>query len=131
METGYGNHGYQIAITQPRRVACVSLANRVADERGSMIGREIGYRIRFDDCWSEEETKVKVRVLLAVVDLLYSPMLISERNLLVSDGWYDNQRADAGSYTASIQVKSLTVALVPTLSPPVYHRPLLYFLVLS
>lgn len=60
LETGYCNHGYQVAITQPRRVACVSLANRVADERGSMIGKEIGYRIRFDDCWSEDETKVKV-----------------------------------------------------------------------
>ena len=59
LECGYGRHGYKIAITQPRRVACVSLANRVADERGSMIGREIGYKIRFDDCWDEQETKVK------------------------------------------------------------------------
>ena len=60
LEIGYAKFGYTIAVTQPRRVACVSLANRVADERGTMIGREIGYRIRFDDCWDEAETKVKV-----------------------------------------------------------------------
>lgn len=63
LETGYGKFGYTIAVSQPRRVACVSLATRVADERGTMIGREIGYKIRFDDCWDENETKVKVEFL--------------------------------------------------------------------
>lgn len=71
LEIGYGKHGYMIAVTQPRRVACVSLTNRVADERGSMIGREIGYRIRFDDCWDENETKIKVGLVSFISSLSF------------------------------------------------------------
>mmetsp|Transcript_42619 Transcript_42619/g.120870 ORF Transcript_42619/g.120870 Transcript_42619/m.120870 type:complete len:782 (-) Transcript_42619:573-2918(-) len=39
----------RIAITQPRRVAAVATAKRVADERGGKIGGEVAYSIRFDD----------------------------------------------------------------------------------
>ncbi|KDD73418.1 hypothetical protein H632_c2196p0, partial [Helicosporidium sp. ATCC 50920] len=39
-----------VACTQPRRVAALSIAQRVAEERGCQVGEEVGYRIRFDDC---------------------------------------------------------------------------------
>ena len=35
---------------------------RVAEEMGTMIGREVGYRIRFDDCTDHEKTAIKVSV---------------------------------------------------------------------
>lgn len=38
-----------VAVTQPRRVAATSVARRVADERGSRLGEEVGYSIRFED----------------------------------------------------------------------------------
>mmetsp|Transcript_23886 Transcript_23886/g.45405 ORF Transcript_23886/g.45405 Transcript_23886/m.45405 type:complete len:582 (+) Transcript_23886:1331-3076(+) len=38
-----------IGITQPRRVATVTLAKRVAEEMGTTLGAEIGYSIRFED----------------------------------------------------------------------------------
>eukprot|EP00923_Selenidium_pygospionis_P038714 GHVN01067371.1.p1 GENE.GHVN01067371.1~~GHVN01067371.1.p1 ORF type:complete len:863 (+),score=127.44 GHVN01067371.1:923-3511(+) len=38
-----------IVVTQPRRVAAMSLAHRVASERGCEIGGEVGYQIRFAD----------------------------------------------------------------------------------
>jgi HrpA-like RNA helicase len=38
-----------VVCTQPRRVAAVTIAHRVADERCSRIGDEVGYSIRFDD----------------------------------------------------------------------------------
>jgi ATP-dependent RNA helicase DHX37/DHR1 len=37
-----------IGITQPRRVAAVSLAQRVAEELESKVGDLVGYQIRFD-----------------------------------------------------------------------------------
>lgn len=37
-----------IAITQPRRLPCVSLANRVAEEMGVRLGEEVGYAVRFE-----------------------------------------------------------------------------------
>jgi small subunit ribosomal protein S24e len=37
-----------IICTQPRRLAAMSVAERVADERGDSLGKEIGYQVRFD-----------------------------------------------------------------------------------
>ncbi|CAJ0582765.1 unnamed protein product, partial [Mesorhabditis spiculigera] len=42
-----------VACTQPRRVAAMSVATRVADELDVQIGQEVGYSIRFEDCISE------------------------------------------------------------------------------
>ncbi|EKD05105.1 ATP-dependent RNA helicase prh1 [Trichosporon asahii var. asahii CBS 8904] len=47
-----------IAITQPRRLPCISLATRVAAEMGVEVGKEVGYAVRFEDC-SSFETKVR------------------------------------------------------------------------
>ncbi|KAF5021466.1 hypothetical protein F66182_6487 [Fusarium sp. NRRL 66182] len=56
-EAGFTNDGI-IGCTQPRRVAAVSVAKRVADEAGCKLGEEVGYSIRFDDCTSQA-TKIK------------------------------------------------------------------------
>ena len=59
LEEGYAN-GFKkmIGCTQPRRIAAVSIAKRVAEERGCRVGEEIGYSIRFEDCTSPA-TRVK------------------------------------------------------------------------
>ncbi|KAJ3411794.1 hypothetical protein HDV05_001693 [Chytridiales sp. JEL 0842] len=44
--------GLQIACTQPRRVAAMSVAKRVADELDVVLGDEVGYSIRFEDATS-------------------------------------------------------------------------------
>jgi pre-mRNA-splicing factor ATP-dependent RNA helicase DHX15/PRP43 len=41
--------GKLVACTQPRRVAAMSVAQRVADELDVTLGEEIGYTIRFED----------------------------------------------------------------------------------
>ena len=38
-----------VACTQPRRVAAMSVAQRVADELDVKLGEEVGYSIRFED----------------------------------------------------------------------------------
>eukprot|EP00834_Sanchytrium_tribonematis_P004647 NODE_241_length_11910_cov_1.082381.p1 type:complete len:888 gc:universal NODE_241_length_11910_cov_1.082381:6436-9099(+) len=47
-----------IAVTQPRRVACQSLADRVAKEMNVFLGKEVGYTIRFEDRTSHS-TRIK------------------------------------------------------------------------
>jgi pre-mRNA-splicing factor ATP-dependent RNA helicase DHX15/PRP43 len=43
-----------IAITQPRRVAAMSVAKRVSEELDVELGEEVGYSIRFEDKYSEK-----------------------------------------------------------------------------
>ncbi|XP_051179566.1 probable pre-mRNA-splicing factor ATP-dependent RNA helicase DEAH4 [Lolium perenne] len=54
---GYTRRG-AIAVTQPRRVAAVSVSRRVAQELGVPLGEEVGYAIRFEDRTSEK-TSIK------------------------------------------------------------------------
>ncbi|MEQ2182894.1 putative ATP-dependent RNA helicase dhx33 [Goodea atripinnis] len=56
-EAGIGRQGL-IAITQPRRVAAISLAGRVAEEKRTQLGKLVGYTVRFEDVTSPE-TKLK------------------------------------------------------------------------
>ena len=43
-----------VGCTQPRRVAAMSVAQRVADEMDVVLGQEVGYTIRFEDCTSNK-----------------------------------------------------------------------------
>ncbi|XP_019182334.1 PREDICTED: probable pre-mRNA-splicing factor ATP-dependent RNA helicase DEAH5 [Ipomoea nil] len=52
-EAGYTTRG-KIGCTQPRRVAAMSVAKRVAEEFGCRLGEEVGYAIRFEDCTGPE-----------------------------------------------------------------------------
>lgn len=53
-EAGYTKGGLKVGCTQPRRVAAMSVAARVADEMGVKVGNEVGYSIRFEDSTSEK-----------------------------------------------------------------------------
>lgn len=57
-DAGYGRRsidgrGGLIGHTQPRRLAARSIADRLAEETGTVIGREVGYQIRFGDQTSD------------------------------------------------------------------------------
>ncbi|XP_043909977.1 ATP-dependent RNA helicase DHX33 [Protopterus annectens] len=56
-EAGIGRQGI-VGITQPRRVAALSLAARVAEEKKTELGKLVGYTVRFEDATSDE-TKIK------------------------------------------------------------------------
>jgi len=53
-EAGYTKGGLKVGCTQPRRVAAMSVAARVADEMGVKLGNEVGYAIRFEDNTSDK-----------------------------------------------------------------------------
>ena len=50
--------GKCVVCTQPRRVAAVTIAQKVASEQGCNVGEEVGYSIRFEDKCSAR-TRIK------------------------------------------------------------------------
>ena len=84
-EAGYTAGGLKVGCTQPRRVAAMSVAARVAEEMGTKVGYEVGYSIRFEDCTSDK-TVLKymtdgmlLREFLTEPDLAgYSALIIDE-----------------------------------------------------
>jgi ATP-dependent helicase HrpA len=48
LEAGRGVDG-KIGCTQPRRVAAITVSQRIAEEMGEDPGRSVGYKIRFED----------------------------------------------------------------------------------
>ena len=49
VDAGYTGNGKMCVCTQPRRVAAMSVARRVAEEMDVGIGEEVGYSIRFEE----------------------------------------------------------------------------------
>ncbi|MCP4988753.1 MAG: ATP-dependent RNA helicase HrpA [Colwellia sp.] len=52
LELGRGVDGL-IGHTQPRRIAARTVANRIAEELGTTLGDQVGYKVRFNDQVSE------------------------------------------------------------------------------
>ena len=48
LEAGQGTKGV-IGCTQPRRIAAINVARRIAEELNETLGQSVGYKIRFDD----------------------------------------------------------------------------------
>lgn len=48
-----------IVCTQPRRIAAMTIAERVAQEVGTPLGKEVGFAVRFEEKWDPETTKLK------------------------------------------------------------------------
>jgi len=46
-------HKFKIACTQPRRVAAINVAKRVAEEMDIEIGQDVGYAVRFNELHCE------------------------------------------------------------------------------
>ncbi|XP_065560398.1 probable ATP-dependent RNA helicase DHX35 isoform X2 [Artemia franciscana] len=84
-EAGWCKDGV-IAITEPRRVAAKSLANRVAEEKGVIAGDLVGYSVRFDECTSAERTKIKYMTEgMLLREILYDPVLKPYKFIMVDE----------------------------------------------
>lgn len=83
-EAGYTKDGRKIACTQPRRVAAMSVAARVAEEMRVRLGYEVGYSIRFEDCTSEYTLLKYMTDGMLLREFLTDPSL-SDYSVLIID----------------------------------------------
>ena len=72
-------------ILQPRRLAARMLAARVASERGGIVGKEVGYRIRLDDVSCSETRLLFVTEGILVRQMLGDPDLRGVNALLFDE----------------------------------------------
>lgn len=73
-----------IAVTQPRRVAAISLATRVATEQSVPLGTSVGYQVRFNERTSSE-TKIKYVTDGMLVRELLNDRLLNRYSVVVVD----------------------------------------------
>ncbi len=64
LDAGFGARG-RIVMLEPRRLAARAAARRMAQQRGSTLGEEVGYHVRFDRCFGPE-----TRILVVTEGLL-------------------------------------------------------------
>lgn len=82
-EAGFCKDG-KIGITQPRRVAAITVAQRVAQEMGYTLGKEVGYQVRFDDC-TTEDTLVKYMTDGCLLREILADPALSQYSVVVLD----------------------------------------------
>jgi ATP-dependent RNA helicase DDX35 len=75
-EAGWCEGGRVCVVTQPRRVAAIAVAQRVADELGVKLGEGVGYCVRFDDKTHPVKTRIKFCTDgLLLRELMQDPLL--------------------------------------------------------
>jgi len=74
-----------IGCTQPRRVAAMSVAARVAKEQGVKLGHEVGYHIRFEDCTSKRTIMKYMTDGMLLREFLQEPDLKSYSCLIIDE----------------------------------------------
>jgi HrpA-like RNA helicase len=74
-----------VGVTQPRRVAAITVAQRVAEERNVTVGDEVGYSVRFDESTSNK-TKIKFMTDgILVRECLRSPDLSQYQAIMLDE----------------------------------------------
>ncbi|KAL0478466.1 ATP-dependent RNA helicase DHX35 [Acrasis kona] len=84
-EAGWTSNGKCIACTQPRRVSAVTVAQRVCQERGSTLGDLVGYTIQFDNCCSEQVTRIKYLTDGMLIREMMLDPLLSRYSIIMID----------------------------------------------
>ncbi|KAG8983511.1 hypothetical protein FRB90_005937 [Tulasnella sp. 427] len=84
-EAGYTANGMKVGCTQPRRVAAMSVAARVADELGTKVGYEVGYSIRFENCTSDKTVLKYMTDGMLLRELLTEPSLEGYSALVIDE----------------------------------------------
>ncbi len=78
LAAGFGRRG-AVALTQPRRIAAVSIAQRIAFEIGEVCGGRIAYKIRFEEKGSPDS------LVQVMTDGILLTEISRDRNLLNYD----------------------------------------------
>lgn len=74
-----------MAITQPRRISAVAVAERIASERSESIGTTIGYNIRLDSAKSASTQVLFLTPGVLLRKLITDPLLLEYTHVIVDE----------------------------------------------
>ncbi|XP_030381709.1 putative pre-mRNA-splicing factor ATP-dependent RNA helicase PRP1 isoform X1 [Scaptodrosophila lebanonensis] len=74
-----------VSCTQPRRVAAMSVAQRVSEEMDVNLGEEVGYSIRFEDCSSPKTVLKYMTDGMLLREAMSDPMLEQYQVILLDE----------------------------------------------
>lgn len=78
----------KILVLQPRRIAAVSLAERIASENGWQLGNEVGYQVRFENRTNSNTGLIFLTEALLLKKLMADPKL-SEVDTVILDEFHE------------------------------------------
>ncbi len=82
-EAGFADKG-TIGVTQPRRIAAVSVCEYIANQLGRTIPDTVGYKMRFEDK-TDETTKIKIMTDGILLQELKTDRYLSKYNVIMVD----------------------------------------------
>ena len=85
IEAGWAAGGRVVAVTEPRRVAAITVATRVAEEHGSVLGDEVGFAVRFDSRCNQSRTRLKFVTDGLLIREMMSDPLLSNYSVIMLD----------------------------------------------
>ena len=109
------SEGRKLCVTQPRRVAAVSVARRVAEEKGVDLGQEVGYSVRFEDRTSARTVIKYLTDGMLLREVLRDPTLQRYGAVCVDE-------AHERTVATDVLFGLLKAVLVRALSPHHYHH---------
>lgn len=77
-----------IVMLEPRRLAARAASYRMAEERGSSVGEEIGYQVRFDRKWSSR-TRILVVTEGVLIRMLQEDPFLERIGIVIFDEFHE------------------------------------------
>ena len=91
LDSGVGKRG-RLILVEPRRVAVRAAARRIAHEQGATVGKEVGYRIRFDRR-DGPETRLLVVTEGVLLQMLQADPFLDGVGCVVFDEFHERRLA--------------------------------------
>lgn len=85
-----------VILLQPRRVAARAIANRIADEQGWTIGREVGWQVRFERRFTDQTRLLVATEGILTARLQQDPLLSSFRTVVLDEFHERSIHGDVG-----------------------------------